>query len=271
MKSRTAEFIADKGYESREDIEKCLMHGTIPNIGFKYDKDERIHDLEYIPAEIDEATRQSTKAEDIQKCLHAGILPACYEGTTISVQLQKRSVLSCFIRHEDGRGDLPNGQGSCSSTGVREHGTIYGSREACRTCSNRCTDSKNTKTVSIGHNTNIVAVRMYGSPDHPLQKLPPGFQPHNSLGRPQKPRACAGDPPAQPGGHAAEKGACRASLRDGVKWYDGAHFFLCRGEEKVSAEIALSFLAYNLRRAINLLGAGALVAHFNARNRKNRG
>ena len=39
----------------------------------------------------------------------------------------------------------------------------------------------------------------------------------------------------------------------------------------LSAEIALSFLAYNLRRAINLLGAGALVAHFNARNRKNRG
>ena len=55
-----------------------------------------------------------------------------------------------------------------------------------------------------------------------------------------------------------------------VKWYDGAHYFLCRGKEKVSAEIALSFLAYNLRRAINLLGAGALVAHFNARNRKNR-
>ncbi len=39
----------------------------------------------------------------------------------------------------------------------------------------------------------------------------------------------------------------------------------------LSAEIALSFLAYNLRRAINLLGAGALVAHFNERNRKNRG
>ena len=55
------------------------MHGTIPNVGFKYDKDERIHDLEYISAEIDEATRQSTKAEDIQKCLHAGVLPACYK------------------------------------------------------------------------------------------------------------------------------------------------------------------------------------------------
>mgnify|MGYP006910860360 CR=1 FL=1 len=39
----------------------------------------------------------------------------------------------------------------------------------------------------------------------------------------------------------------------------------------VSAEIALSFLTYNLRRAIRILGVGALVAHFNERNRKNRG
>jgi len=78
-----------------------------------------------------------------------------------------------------------------------------------------------------------------------------------------------GDPPAQPGRHAAKKGTGRASLWDG-KWYDGALFFLCREKEMVRTEMALSLLGYNLRRAINLLGAGALVAHFNARNRKNR-
>jgi hypothetical protein len=37
-----------------------------------------------------------------------------------------------------------------------------------------------------------------------------------------------------------------------VKRADGAHYFLCRGKEKVTAEIALSFLTYNLRRAIRL-------------------
>ena len=153
---------------------------------------------------------------------------------------------------------------------AREHGTIYGSREACRTCPNRCTDSKNTKTVSIGHNTNIVAVRMYGSPDHPLQKLPPGFQPHNSLGRPQKPARVRVILRRNPEDMQRRKELAEHPFGT-VKWYDGAHYFLCRGKEKVSAEIALSFLAYNLRRAINLLGAGALVAHFNERNRKNRG
>ena len=56
-----------------------------------------------------------------------------------------------------------------------------------------------------------------------------------------------------------------------IKWYDGAHYFLCRGKEKVSAEIALSFLTYNLRRAIKLLDVGALVAHFTRRKQENRG
>jgi transposase len=37
-----------------------------------------------------------------------------------------------------------------------------------------------------------------------------------------------------------------------IKWYDGAHYFLCRGKEKVAAESALSFLGYNIRRAIKV-------------------
>ena len=269
MGVETIEVLADKGYESRQDIEKCVMHGTVPNVGYKYDKDERIFDLEYIPNEIDEQTRCSEKPEDIQKCLHAGVIPRCYEGTSVEVQLQRRSVMSCFIRHEDGRVTCPMGR-ELFKHSVRKHGTIYGSREACRTCPNRCTDSKNAKTVSIGHNTNIVAVRMYGNPEYPLQKLPEGFVPHNSIGRPQKPERVRLILRRNPDDMQRRKELVEHPFGT-IKWYDGAHYFLCRGKEMVSAEIALSFLTYNLRRAIRILGVGALVAHFNARNQKNRG
>lgn len=269
MGVETIKVLADKGYESRQDIEKCVMHGTVPNVGYKYDKDERIFDLAYIPNEIDEQTRCSEKPEDIQKCLHAGVLPRCYEGTSVEVQLQRRSVMSCFIRHEDGRVTCPMGR-ELFKHSVRKHGTIYGSREACRTCPNRCTDSKNAKTVSIGHNTNIVAVRMYGNPEYPLQKLPEGFIPHNSIGRPQKPERVRLILRRNPDDMQRRKELVEHPFGT-IKWYDGAHYFLCRGKEMVSAEIALSFLTYNLRRAIRILGVGALVAHFNARNQKNRG
>ena len=272
LKIESAEFIADKGYESREDIEKCVMHGTVPNVGFKYDRDERIFDLEYIPAEIDEETRASQKPEDIQKCLHAGVLPRCYENTTISVQVQERNVISCFIRHEDGRVTCPIGR-ELFKQHERQYGIVYKSNEACRTCPNRCTDSTKAKEVQIGHNSVYVPVYMYGNPEVPLQKVPDVEQnsPYNHFGRRKQ-------------ADARVKLVIRRNPDDmqrrkelvehpfgTIKWYDGAHYFLCRGKEKVSAEIALSFLTYNLRRAINILGVGALVAHFNRRKLENRG
>jgi transposase len=44
-----------------------------------------------------------------------------------------------------------------------------------------------------------------------------------------------------------------------VKWYDGAHYLLCKGKEKAAAELGPSFLAYNLKRAINMIGTRALI------------
>ncbi|MGI6701793.1 MAG: transposase [Christensenellales bacterium] len=45
-----------------------------------------------------------------------------------------------------------------------------------------------------------------------------------------------------------------------VKWHHGAYYLLCKGKEKVSAELGLSFLAYNLKRALNIAGFDKLLA-----------
>lgn len=45
-----------------------------------------------------------------------------------------------------------------------------------------------------------------------------------------------------------------------VKWHHGAYYLLCKGKEKVTGELGLSFLAYNLKRAINIVGVEALIA-----------
>jgi len=45
-----------------------------------------------------------------------------------------------------------------------------------------------------------------------------------------------------------------------VKRYHGAYYFLCRGKEKVTAEIGLSFLVYNMKRAMNMVGIQKLIA-----------
>ena len=93
-----------------------------------------------------------------------------------------------------------------------------------------------------------------------LPTPPEGFTPTNSLFKKNPIRGIvllriADDPQKQ------RERLCISEHPFGtVKWHHGAHYVLCRGIEKVTAELGLSFLAYNLRRAINMRGVSAFVA-----------
>ncbi|MCR4707131.1 MAG: transposase [Clostridiales bacterium] len=257
--------IADKGYESLADIEECLKHGSAADVGFIQDREERVISMEYEPAEITAKEEQSTKPEDIQRCLHAGILPKCLTGGNIRIEVQELSSVSCFIRHEDGTVTCPMGRQLYRQKEAK-YGTEYSSREACRTCPNRCTDSKAAKHVHIGHNSTYVPVRMYGSGEYPLQRIPVDGKSSKSLNNFGKTAR-------------AEKRVMIFIRRDiskqkqrqetsehpfgTIKHYDGAGYFLCKGKEKVTAEYALSCLGYDIRRAITICGGvKALIQRF---------
>ncbi|MDI9469944.1 MAG: hypothetical protein QM296_07040, partial [Bacillota bacterium] len=50
-----------------------------------------------------------------------------------------------------------------------------------------------------------------------------------------------------------------------VKWHHGAHDALLKGRSRVAGEYALSFLAYNMRRALKLTGMEKLLDLFRDR------
>lgn len=251
----SVEARGDKGYSSAEDIEACLLNGIAPQVGLVYDREQRVINMEYIPAQISKEERQSAKPEDIKKCLHGGILPACYEGTDISLELQHEGTLSCFIRHEDGTVTCPMGKHLCFQ-GEKKNGTVYGSKEACRTCPNRCTDGKTFRTVKFGPYTSYVPVRMYGSPKYPLQEIPNIHQPkhYHAFGRVKRAPARVMIYIKRNKAKLKERMQVSEHPFGTIKFYDGAHYFLCRGKEKVAAETSLIFTAYNIRRAISLAG-----------------
>lgn len=259
LEVETIEVVADKGYESREDILKCVMNGTVPNVALKYDKDERLYTLDYEEVEITEEMRSSTKPEDIHKCLHAGVLPNCYENTAITVELQQETEVGCFTRNDDDTVTCPMGF-TLNRLKGKGAGTVYGSKDACRQCPNRCTSGKGHKTVYFGPDTKHVAVKMFSSSIYPVRKPPQDHVFHNAFYRDDgtrrkillriredkkklKTRMCTVEHPFGT-----------------IKWYDGAHYLLCKGKEKVTAEIGLSYLAYNLKRALNMIGIEALIA-----------
>lgn len=262
LEVETIEVVADKGYESREDILNCVMNGIVPNVALKYDKHERLYTIDYVEAEISDEDKKATKPEDIQKCISAGVLPACYENTSIEVELQEQSEISCFIRNEDGTVTCPMGN-ILSKTKMKGKSTIYANKDACRQCPNKCTGSKSHKTVSFGPETKYVPVMMFGNIRCKLTPIPENI-------------------PANPFNHTFDRKdyspAKKVVLRiredipkikermclsehpfGTVKWYHGAHYLLCKGKEKATAELGLSFLAYNMRRAINMVGVKKLI------------
>lgn len=252
---------ADKGYDDHEEIEACVLNGIIPHVGFQNDKEERVIVLEHEEADITEEERTSTKPEDIRRCLLAGVLPECYENTIISIETQENGTLSCFTRNEDDTVTCPTG---CILTRVHtlKNGSAeYQCRFACRSCTTRCTQSKHHKVVRFGPETKYVPVLMYGRNDKVFNSYPQGEVPYNAFAnmkkRPEKTVLIhiKNDIPAQ------RERLCLSEHPFGtVKWYHGAHYLLCKGKEKTTAELGLSFLAYNLRRALNMVGTKGLIA-----------
>ncbi len=240
LEVETVEVVADKGYESREDILNCVMNAIVPNVALKYDKEERLYSIDYEEAEISEEERNSPKPENIQKCIKAGILPSCYENTAIEVELQEKSEVSCFLLNEDGTVTCPMGN-ILSKTKMKGKNTIYANKDACRQCPNRCTGSKSYKTVSFGPETRFVPVRMYGSVRCKLNPIPENIpvNPFNhTFDRKDYAPAKTVVLRIKEDIHKIKERMCLSEHPFGtVKWYHGAHYLLCKGKEKATAEI----------------------------------
>jgi transposase len=255
------EVVADKGYESREDILNAIMQGIIPNVALKYDKEERIFNIDYEYADITEKMRKSTKPSDIQRCFKAGVLPEMFEGSVVSVETQELYKTACFTRLDENTVLCPMNKVLTKVRRRNDRQSIFRSKEACRTCTNRCIASANAKDVSFVDGAKHVAVRMYGKPGTALNTLPGDYVPHHNSRTLHR-----------------KKAECKVIIRLGVdkakihtrmctvehpfgsiKWYGDAGYVLCRGKRKVNAEIGLSFLGYNIKRAIKMVGAQELI------------
>jgi transposase len=252
------EVVADKGYESRADILACLMNGNIPHVALKYDKEARVFTLPYRAADISDELRARTDPEAIQTCLHAGVLPLAYEGKGINIEVQSGSELSCFLRQADGTVTCPTGQVLSLLKQHRRGGQVYRNRDACRQCRVRCTKSK-VKEVYFGPDTDCVAVRVKGCSDQPLQALPEGFVPHNSFYRQDHDDAVVVITIPKDNDKLRTRKCTVEHPFGTIKWYNGAHFALLKGKTKVAGEYALSFLAYNMKRVMKIVGIEALL------------
>lgn len=260
LEIETITAVADKGYDSKDDILDCILDGTLPKVALKFDKVERNFEIPYEEAEITEEERNSLAADDIYRCMKAGVLPSFYEGKGLILDVQEKNHLSCFLRDEDGQVTCPMGN-ILKTSKQKKNKTVYFDRMSCRHCRNKCTTAS-FKEVAFGPNTNCVPVMVFGDPTAELQKIPDDakISPANhtlSTSKVPKKKVVLRIPEEK---ELLKQRKCLAEHPFGtVKWYHGAHYLLCKGIEKASAEMGLAFLAYNMTRAINMVGIRKII------------
>lgn len=272
------ETVADRGYESEEDMVKCLEDGIIPHVITDDGKDGYEIEIDYQEADVDS---ESIKPEELKKALHSGVVPKAYEDVISDIkvlevnrkvsdepnednevksiygtpeEMQERAKEGYFVRDpERNLVYCPNGE-ILRQKCVKKNGYIrYANKNACRHCSNRnkCYKGKN-EWKEIDFTKDCLEkpckdwLKAEGKvPDKDTTtKGKYHFEKKKVVKFFLKPNR--------------EKTADRMCLSEHpfgtIKRGMGFDYFLLRGIKKVTGEFALMCLGYNIKRAKNLLG-----------------
>ena len=167
------EAVADKGYQSPEDMSKALENGVVPNVIQRDGETEVTVDFEYNPAEATELNPSSTSSDDIRKCLQAGTIPDVYRGILtnpeiISVKNTEYTIADDAVlkmTHEQMVEEARKGylirdphrnlvicpEGAIlRQKSIKRNGDIrYCNKLACKNCKNKCTKSPFREAVII--------------------------------------------------------------------------------------------------------------------------
>ena len=272
------ETVADRGYESEEDMVKCLEDGIIPHVITDDGKDGYEIEIDYQESDVDES---STKLEELKKALHAGVIPDAYKEVisdmkvtevrrkvsddtekdeeTASIygspeEMQARAKEGYFVRDpERNLVYCPNGE-ILRQKCIKKNGNIrYANKNACRHCPNRnkCYKGKNewkeidfTKDCLEKPCRDWLKIEGKTLDKNKVSKRKYHFEIKKVVKFFLKPNR--------------EKTAERMCLSEHpfgtIKRAMGFTFFLLKGIGKVTGEFALMCLGYNIKRAKNLLG-----------------
>ena len=277
------ETVADKGYESEEDMLKCLEDGIIPHVITDDGKDG--YELEIPYEEADDINAESTDAEDLKKALHAGVIPEAYEDVITDIEVKevrrkvseeeaKVSVESIYGTSEEmmerAKGGYfvrdpernlvycPNGE-ILRQKCIKKNGNIrYANKNACRHCANRnkCYKGKNewkeidfTKDCLEKPCRDWLKAEGKKADTEGARKGKYHFETKKVVRFFLKPDR----------NKTAERMCLSEHPFGTIKRAMGFSYFLLRGLKKVTGEFALMCLGYNIKRAKNMLGFGKMM------------
>lgn len=271
--------VADRGYQSAEDIGRCLEEGIAAHVILPDGKDTCEVELPY--EEAQELHPESRAAEELKKCLRAGVIPEAYKGfiesasvtekmyrvtqvpTAIStspfantLEMKLKAAGGYFVR--DPQRNIvycPGGSQLRQCSVTKKERIRYTNKQACRNCPDRdrcCRAKKGFQEVEFNKdefckpNGNWLRAAGKEVHFHRTEVIREKRRVVTLVVRPDKrktaQRMCLSEHPF---------GTIKRSMNGG--------YFLLRGKQKVEGEFALLALAYNIRRAKNYFGTQKLL------------
>ena len=273
------EAVADRGYESGEDMVKRLENGIIPHVITDDGKDG--YEIEIPYEEAPEADVESTEPSELKKALHAGKTPEAYRevisgmevaevrrkvsddqaaekpaGSIYGTQeeMKERAKEGYFVRDpERNLVYCPNGE-ILRQKCVKKNGNIrYANKNACRHCPNRdkCYKGKNEwKEIDFTKDCLEKPCKDWLRAEGREAEEGKGTKGKRHFEKRTIVRFIL-----KPDRKKTAERMCLSEHPFGtIKRAMGFSCFLLKGMRKVTGEFALMCLGYNIKRAKNLLG-----------------
>lgn len=293
LEIKTIEVVADKGYRKQEDILECIQNGIIPNVHLLDGEQNYTFIVDYKENELTEEIINSTETEDIKKCFESGVLPKIYEGSAINVEvispfdssLEVKDVSEEFIDAEESTiaeedieeefkvnenfvRDRSTNTVTCpmgykfKQKAIVKGKTRYVNKAACLNCKCKCTTSAY-KLVAFAPDQDISKSRAFAGKESVIVKRKTAKPASKS-----KKKAMNNNYSTKIVRITFVPDKCSLKLRKTIvehpfgtikRWCDGSYLLL-KGKMKATADLSLSFLAYNMKRAINMVGINVIIA-----------
>ena len=273
------ETVADRGYESEEDMIKCLEEGIIPHVITDEGKDG--YELVIPYEESDDVNADSTDPDELRKALHAGVIPEAYKDIISDIEIKEvrrkvsdepeadepaksiygtqeemmaRAKEGYFVRDpERNLVYCPNGE-ILRQKCIKKNGNVrYANKNACRHCPNRnkCYKGKNEwKEIDFTKDCLEKPCREWLKAEG---KEADNIKAAKEMSHFERVKIVSFF--LKPDRTKTMERMCLSEHPFGtIKRAMGFSYFLLKGLRKVTGEFALMCLGYNIKRAKNLLG-----------------
>ena len=273
------ETVADRGYESEEDMIKCLEEGIIPHVITDEGKDG--YELVIPYEESDDVNAESTDPDELREALHAGVIPEAYKDIISDIEIKEvrrkvsdepeadepaksiygtqeemiaRAKEGYFIRDpERNLVYCPNGE-ILRQKCIKKNGNVrYANKNACRHCPNRnkCYKGKNEwKEIDFAKDCLEKPCREWLKAEG---KEADNIKAAKGMSHFERVKIVSFF--LKPDRTKTMERMCLSEHPFGtIKRAMGFSYFLLKGLRKVTGEFALMCLGYNIKRAKNLLG-----------------